>query len=90
MIIINQRNEIINFKNVVEIYKTFSDNNSLSIEASTINNDYTTLGEYNSEKRANEILEELIESISGKSVVTMNIEKVTSEVTGGIYRMPKE
>ena len=50
MIIINQRNEIINFKNVVEIYKTFSDNNSLSIEASTINDDYTTLGEYNSEK----------------------------------------
>ena len=41
-------------------------------------------------EKIEDAIEELIESISGKSVVTMNIEKVTSEVTGGIYRMPKE
>lgn len=90
MIIVNQEKRILNYDNVVDIDKTFGNEKNVSIIATTINNDDIVLGEYDTEERADEILEEIIENIQCKSFVEMNTDGVTSEVTGGIYRMPKE
>ena len=89
MIIVSQEKHLLNYNNVIEICKMFGNEKDVSIIATTINDDIT-LGEYDTEERADEVLEEIIENIQCKSFVEMNAEGVTSEVTGGIYRMPKE
>lgn len=89
MIIVSQEKHLLNYNNVVDIYKTFGNEKDVSIVATTINDDIV-LGEYDTEERADEVLEEIIENIQCKSFVEMNTDRITSEVTGGIYRMPKE
>ena len=90
MIIVSQNKHMLNYNNIVDIYKTIGTKKNVCIEATTVNDDYVDLGEYGTEERADEVLEEIIENIQCKSFVEMNADGVTSEVTGGIYRMPKE
>ncbi len=89
MIIVSQEKHLLNYNNVIEICKTFGNEKDVSIIATTINDDIV-LGEYETEERADEVLEEIIENIQCKSFVEMNTDRITSEVTGEIYRMPKE
>ena len=89
MIIVSQEKHLLNYNNVIEICKTFGNEKDVSIIATTINDDIV-LGEYDTEERADEVLEEIIENIQCKSFVEMNTDRITSKVTGGIYRMPKE
>ena len=89
MMIVSQEKHLLNYNNIIEICKTFGNEKDVSIIATTINDDIV-LGEYDTEERADEVLEEIIENIQCKSFVEMNTDGVTSEVTGGIYRMPKE
>lgn len=90
MIIVTQEKRILNYDNVVDIDKTFGNEKDISIIATTTNDDAIVLGEYDTEERADEILEEIIVNIQCKSFVEMNTDRITTEVTGGIYRMPKE
>lgn len=90
MIIVSQNKHMLNYNNIVDIYKTIGTKKNVCIEATTVNDDYVDLGEYGTEERADEVLEEIIENIQYKSFVEINTDGVTSEVTGGIYRMPKE
>lgn len=90
MIIVSQNKHMLNYNNIVDIYKTIGTKKNVCIEATTVNDDYVDLGEYGTEERADEVLEEIIENIQCKSFVEINTDGVTSEVTGGIYRMPKE
>lgn len=48
------------------------------------------LGEYATEERAKEVLQEIIEFLDRKSLVEMDKDDVTMQVLGNIYRMPKE
>lgn len=89
MIIVSQDKHILNYDNVIEICKTFGNEKDVSIIATTINDDIA-LGEYDTEERADEVLEEIIENIQGKSFMKMDSEGITTKVSGGIYRMPKE
>ena len=90
MIIVSQdKDSIINFDRTQNIW--IDDNVLDKINTSfEIRADDVTLGEYTTGERANEVLEEIIENIQCKSFVEMNADGVTSGVTGGIYRMPKE
>ena len=92
MIIVSQnKTEIVNFNNITQIYiSQDKEETAYFIRFETICETYENLGEYATEKRAREVLEEIIENIQGESSLTMDSDGVTSEVTGGIYRMPKE
>ena len=48
------------------------------------------LGEYTTEERAKEVLQEIIEFLDRKSLVEMDRDDITMQVLGNIYRMPKE
>ena len=48
------------------------------------------LGEYATEERAKEVLQEIIEFLDRKSLVEMDRDDITMQVLGNIYRMPKE
>ena len=48
------------------------------------------LGEYATEERAKEVLQEIIEFLDRKSLVEIDEDGVTMQVLGNIYRMPKE
>lgn len=88
MRIINQKgNEIINFDRITEIVAS---GNEIVITDNIYKNYGETIGIYKTEKRANEVLEEIIENIQYKSFVEINTDGITSEVAGEIYRMPKE
>lgn len=60
MIIVNQEKHLLNYDNVIEICKTFGNEKDVSIIATTINNDDIVLGEYDTEERADEILDEIV------------------------------
>ena len=60
MIIVNQEKRILNYDNVVDIDKTFGNEKDISIIATTTNDDAIVLGEYDTEKRANEVLSEIV------------------------------
>ena len=88
MIIVSQdKNSIYNFDNAksIDILE-----NEIYITDNILADEGTLIGEYETEERAQEVLEEIIENIQGRSLLEMNTDGVTSEVTGGIYRMPKE
>ena len=61
MIIVNQEKRILNYDNVVDIDKTLGNEKDISIIATTTNDDAIVLGEYDTEERADEILEEIKE-----------------------------
>ena len=77
MIIVSQEKHLLNYNNVIEICKTFGNEKDVSIIATTINDDIV-LGEYDTEERADEVLEEIIENIQCKSFVEMNTDRITS------------
>ena len=87
MIIVNQREDIIiNFTNVISIYVKEKD---VQVLMNCIE-DALILGKYATEKRAKEVLEEIIEKMQNKNFIDMTAEGITTEVSDGIYRMPKE
>lgn len=90
MIIVSQdKDSIINFDRTQNIW---IDDNILDKTNTTfeICADDVTLGEYATEERAKEVLEELIKNIQNTSYIKMDIESITTKVSDGIYRMPKE
>lgn len=87
MIIVNQREDIIiNFTNVISIYVKEKD---VQVLMNCIE-DTLILGKYATEKRAKEVLEEIIEKMQNKNFIDMTAEGITTEVSDGIYRMPEE
>lgn len=87
MIIVNQREDIIiNFTNVISIYVKEKD---VQVLMNCIE-DAMILGKYATEKRAKEVLEEIIEKMQNKNFIDMTAEGITTEVSDGIYRMPEE
>lgn len=92
MIIVSQNGDIVNYENIVEIYKTFGHKKNIQIEAETVNNDFITLGEYATEKRAKEVLEEIIkayiESKEAQEITTIFGFSIIPSNT--YYEMPKE
>ena len=87
MIIVNQREDIIiNFTNVISIYVKEKD---VQVLMNCIE-DTLILGKYATEKRAKEVLEEIIEKMQNKNLIDMTAEGITTEVSDGIYRMPEE
>ena len=87
MIIVNQREDIIiNFTNVISIYVKEKD---VQVLINCIE-DALILGKYATEKRAKEVLEEIIEKMQNKNFIDMTAEGITTEVSDGIYRMPEE
>ena len=95
MIIVSQEKHLLNYDNVIEICKTFGNEKEVSIIATTINDDIV-LGEYDSEERADEVLEEIIRKLEDADIVNL-IENLQISLHdpkfGGslasIYRMPK-
>lgn len=66
MIIVTQDNHSVNYNNVVEIFSiSKSEGKNFHICAKTISNDYITLGIYETQEKADKILNELNECIVG-------------------------
>ena len=87
MIIVNQSEDIIiNFTNVISIYVKEKD---VQVLMNCIE-DALLLGKYATEKRAKEVLEEIIEKMQNKNFIDMTAEGITTEVSDEIYRMPEE
>ena len=57
--IVSQEKHLLNYNNIIEICKTFENEKDVSIIATTINDDIV-LGEYDTEERADEVLEEIV------------------------------
>lgn len=88
MIIVSQdKKSIYNFENIksIDIVK-----NEIYITDDILADEGALIGKYKTKERTKEVLEEIIENIQCKSFIEMNTDGVTSGVTGGIYRMPKE
>lgn len=96
MIIVSQdKRTIVNFDNIKTI-ELDRDTNFTAINIFRETNQVETgvcglyIGIYATEERAKEVLEEIIEKMQNKSFIDMTEEGVTTEVSDGIYRMPKE
>lgn len=89
MIIVNQEKHLLNYNNVIEICKTFGNEKDVSIIATTINNDDIVLGEYDTEERADEILEEIIEQYEHEEDCKCD-RSYLATLDNFTYRMPKE
>ena len=89
MIIVNQEKHLLNYDNVIEICKTFGNEKDVSIIATTINNDDIVLGEYDTEERADEILEEIIEQYEHEEDCKCD-RSYLATLDNFTYRMPKE
>ena len=87
MIIVSQdRMALINFDNVVGIQVI-----DKRLEAKCIDCNYKiTLGEYKTEERAKEVLQEIIQNIYPKSNVDMDIDGISFGVQSPVYEMPLE
>ena len=80
MIIISQdKDNIVNFDNIssIGIYPPFDDTNNFEINAETVNGELVDLGLYATEKRAKEVLMDIVENY--------NITPLAM-----VYKMPKE
>ena len=89
MIIVTQDGNIAIFNKLVEIYKTFGDKKSITIEAEKINDGYINLGEYATEERAKEVLEEIIEKY--EHVKDCECDRIYfNTLENFTYKMPKE
>ena len=97
MIIVSQDKHLLNYNNVVDIYKTIGTEKNVRIEATTANDDYVDLGEYDTEERADEVLEEIIRKLEDADIVNLmeNLQIALHDPKFGgslasVYRMPKE
>lgn len=89
MIIVSQEKRILNYDNVVDIDKTFGNEKDVSIIATTINNDDIVLGEYDSDERVDEILEEIIEQYEHEEDCKCD-RSYLATLDNFTYRMPQE
>lgn len=89
MIIVSQdKDNVINYDNVTSLW---IDDNVLDKTNTTfyINADEDFLGEYETEERAKEVLQEITEKICEGSNIQMDIEGINCEVSKQIYYMPE-
>lgn len=89
MIIVNQEKHLLNYDNVIEICKTFGNEKDVSIIATTINNDDIVLGEYDTEERADEVLEEIVEQYEHEKDCKCD-RGYLATLDNFTYRMPRE
>lgn len=93
MLIVSQdKDNIVNFKNIVSIgMEDFDDNNSWQrITAETIGTS-VVLGDYKSEERAKEILQQIIGKYNEYAKIQNGVGSIASvAVLPKIYEMPKE
>lgn len=88
MIIVNQEKRILNYDNVVDIDKTFGNEKDISIIATTTNDDAIVLGKYDTEERADEVLEEIIEQYEHEKDCKCD-RGYLQTLDNFTYRMPK-
>lgn len=89
MIIVSQDKKAIhNFDNVLslQIVPTLKE---YSIEVCDAINDGSSLGEYSTEERAKEVLQEIIDKIWESSSLRMDIKGINCEVREQTYYMPE-
>lgn len=95
MIIVSQdKKQILNFNNIqnirIEPYGTHEKGKKIyKIFAGNFEGYTTKLGTYDTEERAKEVLQEIIEKICEGSNITMDIEGINCEVSKQIYYMPE-
>ena len=94
MIIVSQKNKIINYDNIVEISikdLTIYDYECFGIIAKTVNNKEKELGTYATEERAKEVLQEIIKCY--KSYLQLNggpaILQGQMDIQPNIFNIPK-
>ena len=95
MIIVSQKNKIINYDNIVEISikdLTIYDYECFGIIAKTVNNKEKELGTYATEERAKEVLQEIIKAYieDKKCKEGQNIFGYSIIPSNTYYEMPKE
>ena len=99
MIIVSQKNKIINYDNIVEISVkdlTIYDYECFGIIAETVNNKEKELGTYDTEERAKEVFKEIqVASSDFKYFEIMKRPETAQNVikrygTWNIYKMPEE
>ena len=93
MIIVSQdKSEIINFNNIENIWICSDEEGIFTIEATADTN--TSLGEYKTEERAKEVLQEIIENylieIDYKYNQTLFIEDLEEYRKSLVYEMPEK
>ena len=89
MVIVSQdKDNVTNYDNVTSLW---IDDNVLDKTNTTfyINADEDFLGEYETEERAKEVLQEITEKICEGSNIQMDIEGINCEVSKQIYYMPE-
>ena len=91
MIIVSQdKTKIVNFDNLIQIYITQDEEETANfIRYESVDSLYEDLGEYKTEERAKEVLQEITEKIFGSSNIKMDIEGINCEVSKQIYYMPE-
>lgn len=87
MMIVSQEKHLLNYDNVIEICKTFGNEKDVSIIATTINDDIV-LGEYDTEERADEVLEEIVEQYEHEEDCKCD-RSYLATLDNFTYRMPK-
>ena len=88
MIIVSQdKKSIYNFDNVKSIDRL---RNEIYITDEILADEGASIAKYNTEERAKEVLEEIIDSLQNKSFVEIDSNGITSKIAGALYRMPQE
>lgn len=92
MTIVSQEKHLLNYDNVIEICKTFGNEKDVSIIATTMNDDIV-LGEYDTEERADEVLDEITQYYKKfeycKQITIGQKHNDTRKNELGVYEMPK-
>ncbi len=89
MIILNQdRTSILNFNNVSNIYIDTNETNKKIYSTNTMGTIETMLGEYKSEERAKEVLQEIIEALAPRK--PQNLTELANYRQTIKYEMPEE
>lgn len=84
--IVSQEKHLLNYNNIIEICKTFGNEKDVSIIATTINDDIV-LGEYDTEERADEVLEEIVKQYEHEEEYKCDSGYLA--IRDFTYRMPK-
>ncbi|MCI8362243.1 MAG: hypothetical protein HFJ41_03790 [Clostridia bacterium] len=99
MIIVSQdKDKIFNFNNLTQIYiTTDEDGTEYEIRRETVDSLYDTLGDYKTEKRAKEVLQEIIQMIENISLANLmdNLQIAIHDsnfhgALRSVYYMPEE
>lgn len=92
MIIVSQdKDKIINFDNLTQIYITQDEEiTAYFIRFETVDSLYDDLGEYKTEERAREVLQEIIIAIRGKNMVQFSNGEMKEvyPIKNDVYEMP--